>query len=94
MPVSTTLEFPGVTRDQYDKMGSILAEGAPPNGIIYHACGPIDGSWRISDIWTSREAFDAFVDERLLPAMRSIGGPEPSRREAIETYHAGPFSRS
>jgi len=93
VPVATTLEFPGVTQDQYDEMGSILAGGAPPTGILYHACGPIGGAWRISDLWESQEKFDHYVDERLLPAMRSVGGPEPSRREVIETHHAGPVSQ-
>ncbi|MDB5077822.1 MAG: hypothetical protein JWO42_4001 [Chloroflexi bacterium] len=41
------------------------------------------------DIWESRDAFDRFVDDTYLPAMRSQGGPEPSRREFVHTYHAG-----
>jgi hypothetical protein len=90
MTVATILDFPGVTQAMYDAMGAALAGGEPPTGILYHACGPIDGGWRIADIWESQSAFDRFVDERLIPAMRSVGGPEPSRREVVETYHAGP----
>ena len=48
------------------------------------------GTWCIAEIWESQQAFDHFIDERLLPAMREIGGPEPARREAFVTYHAGP----
>jgi hypothetical protein len=78
----------------YEALGAKLAGGEPPVGILYHACGPKDDSWLIAEIWESREAFDRWVDERLLPAMRAVGGPGPSRREVLTTYHAGPVQRS
>jgi hypothetical protein len=92
MPVATVLEFPGVTQELYDAVGASLG-AAGPTGILYHACGPTEDGWRIADIWTSEEAWDRFLDGVYLPAMRACGGPEPSRREAIPTYHAGPVQR-
>ena len=83
-----------MNREQYEAIGANLAEGAVPAGLGYHACGPKDDSWFIAEIWESREAFDRWVDERLLPAMLAIGGPDPSRREVLTTYHAGPVQRS
>jgi hypothetical protein len=39
MAVLTLLEFPGMTREQYEQIGASLSE-APPEGILYHGCGP------------------------------------------------------
>jgi hypothetical protein len=92
MPVMTTLEFPGVTQQLYEQVGASLPAG-PPDGVLFHACGPVSAGWRIADIWESKEAFDRFVDGVFLPAMRAKGGPAPSRREVFTTYHAGPVQR-
>ncbi len=90
MSVSTVLEFQGVTQEQYERMGAELDKMAPgPDGILIHVCGPTVDGWRIADVWESREAFDRFADQRLLPAMAAVGGPQPSKREVYETYHAG-----
>ncbi|MCW3067406.1 MAG: hypothetical protein JWL67_31, partial [Solirubrobacterales bacterium] len=32
-----------------------------------------DGGWGIIDFWESREAFDSFVQERLMPRLQSLG---------------------
>jgi hypothetical protein len=92
MPVVTTLEFPGVTRQLYEQVGASLPPG-PPDGILYHACGPVASGWRIADVWESRDAFDRFVDAVYLPAMRALGGPAPSRREVFAAHHAGSVRR-
>jgi hypothetical protein len=89
MTVFAVLEFPGVTQAQYERVGAHLELTGGPEGILYHACGQVDGGWRIMDVWESREAFDRFVDDTYLPAMRAVGGPSPSRREVVATYHAG-----
>ena len=92
MPVMTTLEFPTVTQELYERVGASLPKGAP-DGILCHACGPVAGGWRIADIWESAEAFNRFVDEVFIPAMRAQGGPAPSRREVIAAHHAGSVRR-
>ena len=89
MAVATLLEFQGVTQMLYERVGAELERTGRPEGILYHACGPVNGGWRIMDVWESREAFDRFVDDVYLPAIRAEGGPSPSRREVIAAYHAG-----
>lgn len=93
MPVATLIEFPGVTQEQYDRVGARLGRSEPPAGILHHACGAVPGGWRVMDIWESAEAFDRFIDGTYLPAMRTAGGPEPSRREVVPVYHAGAVRR-
>ena len=94
MVVATLLEFPSVTQEQYERVGASLSRAGPPLGILYHACGPVEGGWRIMDIWESQEAFDRFVDEAYIPAIQAQGGLAPSRREVVPAYHAGPVQQT
>jgi hypothetical protein len=93
MAVITILEFPGVTREVYERAGASLAGGAPA-GILYHACGPTEDGWRIFGIWETQAAFDAFTDGVYIPALRAQGGSRPSRREVTHAYHAGPVTQT
>jgi hypothetical protein len=92
MAVVTILEIPGLTREQYEAAGASLPPG-PPEGIEFHSCGPVEGGWRIVDVWSSRSVYDAFLDDAFLPAIRAAGGAEPSRREVMDAHHAGPVIR-
>ena len=93
MTVITTIEFPGVSQQTYEKLGASLAASGPPDGIVFHSCGAVPGGWRIVDVWTSQVEFDRFVDRTLLPAARALGLPEPSRRECFLAHHAGQVRR-
>jgi len=92
MAIVSTLEFSSVTRQQYEQLGATLAPSGAPAGIIFHSCGAVPQGWRIIDVWESEEAFSRFVDERLLPAVRALGWPEP-RRACFEAHHAGMVGR-
>jgi hypothetical protein len=48
-------------------------ETNPPDGLIVHAAGPVDGGWGVIDYWESRGQFDAFVQERLMPGLQGVG---------------------
>jgi hypothetical protein len=52
---------------------AIDPDGNPPDGLIFHASGPIDSGWGVLDFWESREHFDGFADEGVGPAMAAIG---------------------
>jgi hypothetical protein len=64
----------GLTREQYDKVNSILGdlESAPPDGLDMHVCFGEDGDLKVSEIWDSREQLMAFR-ERLVPALEEAG---------------------
>ena len=93
MSVIAILEFPGVTQALYDRVGARLGTSGAPAGILYHACGPAPGGWRIIGVWESEADFDRFTDSVYNPVMKAEGGPEPSRREAFRAYHAGAVVR-
>ena len=44
----------------------------PPDGLDYHVCFGSEGNLRVSEIWDSREQFEAF-GERLLPILAEAG---------------------
>lgn len=79
--VAMVLEWPGETQEQYEQLMKLLAlDENPPDGGIFHVCGPIPGGWRVLEVWESEEAFWRFFYERLKPAVRRVeipGMPDP-----------------
>jgi hypothetical protein len=84
MAVCTTLRFNGATPGQYESIHTHLkVQVDPPEGLILHAAGPVDGGWAMFDVWESHEAFEHFTETRALPA-RSIPEPPDIEEFAIE----------
>ena len=74
MAIGLRLKFDGGTQEQYDTIHSHIGlDQNPPEGMIFHSAGPIDGGWGVIDFWESREAFDRFAQSRLQPAMQELG---------------------
>jgi hypothetical protein len=63
-----------LTAAQYDEtLPKIEATGDwPPDGLDYHVCFGTDGDLKVSEIWDSREQFEAF-GERLIPVLADAG---------------------
>ena len=63
-----------LTREQYDEsVRRLEQEGLfPPDGMDYHICFGSQGSLRVSEIWDSREQWQAF-GERLMPVLAEVG---------------------
>ena len=77
MAVAIVMEFDG-TLDQYDevvaKMGfSPGGRGAP--GGLFHWVTESDGKIRVTDVWESKEQFDAFAEEKIAPLTAEAGIP-------------------
>lgn len=74
MAIGLRLKFDGGTAEQYDAVHSHMrVDEDPPEGMIFHSAGPIEGGWGVIDFWDSREAFDRFAQSRLQPAMQELG---------------------
>ena len=65
---------PSVTPEQYDETSRRLEKTGdwPPKGLEYHVAFVSDGKFRVSEIWDSREQFDAF-GKRLMPVLSDVG---------------------
>jgi hypothetical protein len=76
-----------VTTEQYDESIRRLEKSGDwlPEGLEYHVAFKSDGKFRVSEIWDSREQFEAF-GERLMPVLQDIG-IEPGRPEMLEIHN-------
>jgi hypothetical protein len=84
LAVGIRIKLAGVTQEMIDQANRhIDVDSNPPDGLLFHASGPIDGGWGIIDFWQSREQFDRFAEQRIGPAVGSLGGdpPQPDIRE-------------
>jgi hypothetical protein len=75
MAVLVTADVPGQTTEGYDGMLAML-EGSIRNapGLVLHTAHPIEGGWRIIEIWDSKEEatayFARFVHPNLPPGIK------------------------
>ena len=81
MAIAVMQDFPAGTQQQYDQVVAQLQAklnlgGHSPQGNLYHTAGPIEGGWRIVDVWESQDAFNAFMGV-LGPMAQSAGVPQP-----------------
>jgi hypothetical protein len=68
--------------------GRLDAEGLwPPDGLDYHICFGSDGDLRVSEIWDSREQFEAF-GERLMPILADVGIEFSGPPEIFEVHNS------
>jgi hypothetical protein len=79
---------PSMTAGKYDEMlPRIEAAGEyPPDGLAYHAAFVADGAFRVSEIWDSREQFEAF-GQRLMPILTEGGVELAGPPEVIEIHN-------
>ncbi|WP_427007256.1 hypothetical protein [Pseudarthrobacter sp. H2] len=87
--------FPGGTKEQYE--ASIAAvhpgEGRLPEGQAFHAAGASAGGWTIMAVHDSKESWEKFSNEILLPRMQAgIEGGFTSQPEetVIDLYKVMP----
>ena len=87
--------FPGGTEEQYE--ASIRAvhpsRDTLPDGQIFHAAGASDGGWTIVAIHESKESWERFRDNVLIPRHQEgiKGGlPFPPQETAFEVYNLQP----
>jgi hypothetical protein len=75
-----TTDFPeGVGTQMYDGVQAEMdIANDPPEGLIFHWAGEVDGKWTVTDVWESREAHERFRDERLFPAIQKVSGRNPA----------------
>jgi len=68
------MRWEGVTEDQYEQAREKVGwDREVPVGAKLHVAGFSDGGLNVLDVWESAEAFQAFSDQRLAPAVQEIG---------------------
>jgi hypothetical protein len=84
--------FAGGTQEQYE---ASLAAVHPsrttlPEGQIFHAAGPSAGGWTIMAIHESKESWERFRDNVLMPRLHQGvpgGFTVPPQEQAFEVYN-------
>ena len=62
--------FPGGTKAQYEaSIAAVHPAGGLPEGQVFHAAGPSAGGWTIVAVHDSKESWERFRDDVLLPKM-------------------------
>ena len=78
MAVGFMFEVAGGTSQQYDHiMADLNVAEQPIAGLLSHTAGPMDGGWRVIDVWENDGAFEMFVAKRLRGAIERSGMGEP-----------------
>ncbi|MGA4844102.1 hypothetical protein [Streptomyces sp. G45] len=80
MAIIVTIDMPGVGQEAYDACVQRLTGGGeftavddiPAHGLISHAAGPVDGGWRVVDVWESEDALENFA-KILQPILADLG---------------------
>jgi hypothetical protein len=78
-----------LTAETYDATTRQLEEAGvdfPPEGMDYHVCFGEEGNLRVSEIWDSREQFEAF-GERLMPVLSEAGIEFSGEPEVFEVHN-------
>jgi len=94
MAVAVEMEFPGGTLEQYDEVISLM--GFTPGGAgapeaLFHWVAQTADGIKVVDVWKSREAFDAFAQEKIGPLTAQVGiaPPEMTFHDVHNTLTAG-----
>ena len=78
----------GLTRSQYDATMELINErlgDEVPAGSIAHVCFGEDGDLHVSEIWESRETWEAF-GARLMPWLAEAG-VDPGQPQVFEVHN-------
>ena len=87
--MSIVVRFPpsNVSRAQYDTVRNALEEAGqwPAEGLEVHVCFGDENDIRVSEIWESREKFEAF-GETLRPQIEAAGIQLAGEPEVFEAH--------
>jgi len=79
MALAFLIEIPGMTAEQG---AAVLRElgltDRPVAGQVLHIEGPMEGGYRVVDVWESQEVFQTFIGEQLAPAFQRAGMTFPA----------------
>jgi len=88
MSIVVRLTPTSMTAQQYDEAHRRVEESLdwPPEGLDYHVSFGSEENLRVSEIWDSREQFEAF-GERLMPVLAEAGIEFSGEPEVFEVHN-------
>ena len=90
MAIGVQLDFEGATPDQYDqviqKMG-FTEGGKGARGCMFHWVTKTREGIRVTDVWSDRETFEKFGQEKIGPITQEVGVPSPPETTFLEVHN-------
>jgi hypothetical protein len=79
---------PSMTSENYDEVLPRIEESGqfPPDGLEFHVAFTAGGSFRVSEVWASKEQFEAF-GQRLMPILAAGGIELAGPPEILEIHN-------
>jgi hypothetical protein len=75
----------------YDAISERLqAQDEPAAGLLVHTAGFTGSGFRIFEVWESREDYERFVEERLMPLIQEVA-PADDRQPQQTIYELHGF---
>jgi hypothetical protein len=74
MAISVIARIP--SREVYESVNENMFGSKEPrmiDGLIVHTAGEGPDGFCVVDVWESREAFDTFMNDRVMPAAQELG---------------------
>jgi hypothetical protein len=90
MTIAVIQDFDGATLEQYDRV--IAQMGLTPGGkhsspgCLFHWVAKTDDGIRVVDVWSSREEFDAFYADQVVPDALEAPFPSPPRNVFYDVH--------
>ncbi len=84
-------QFAGGTREQYEASVAAVhpSDGSLPAGQLHHLAGASADGWTIVAVHDSKESWERFRDDELMPKMRAGidgGFTAPPQETTFEVY--------
>jgi len=86
MAVAILAEIPGLSREQYELLVTKVNESGSPAGALFHAGGPIEGGYRILEVWETPESAELFYNSETLKQATAPLPAEQQQPKIILTW--------
>jgi hypothetical protein len=80
MAVMVIQEFEA-TVEEYDQVNEKLGDATPQGAILHAGIDLGGGRMKAVDVWESADAYQKFVQERLIPAIAEVNPDAPQAGE-------------
>ena len=85
MAVLMNAHLAGGTKEMIDGMRPLLDSLKQTKGLVVHTNGPVPGGWRVTEVWESKDDFEAWYEANVKPVYPTdIPPPEITIEELNE----------
>lgn len=90
MAIAVEQEWKGATLDQYDQINAKMDAASVSKWPLSHWVAKTETGIRVVDVWDSREDFQKFADEQILPLSKAVGVPTTPKFTFYEAHNYTP----